>query len=230
MAPFLVRFKLRRVAAVLLMALSSCASADIDDEFHKWSYRIRGWPYAAELTYISRDLIGQWLVAEHSSDTRERIITLRQTIQKHGYFVYFVHLQGYDNGNVATWTMSPTSRTAYLQITERSPTKYYPVAYSGNLDSPMSGRNDYYGVLVFKTPADEFAFQSVTIEVTRGPWRERCPNHDPRPCSSETKSLPFAFHPNGVPSANRGSSLSGSDILGVLRLVLPILRALPARL
>jgi len=211
------------------MALSTSASADVDDEFRKWSYRIRGWPYTAELTHISKDLISNWLAAEKSSDARERIITLRETIKKHGYFVYFIHFKGHDNGNKVTWSMSLASRTAYLQITEPAPKKYYPVAYSGNLDSPMTGYNDYYGVLVFKTPADEFSFQSVTIDVTRGAWRERCPNHSPEPCSSETKSLPFAFHPNGVPSDNQGSSLSVADIVGVLRLVLPILRALPAR-
>lgn len=208
-----------------LMAWLPCdqAIAGIQDSFRRWTYQIEDYGYFAKLTYVSNDLLDEWYSGETSPEARKRIDTLRNTVAEGGVSVYLIHFEG---RGTSSWTLSPVRQNSYVQIVEQSPQKYSPVAYSGNLDDGMSGKNDFYGVLVFKLPPEEFSHQVVTLTVTRTRLRGGLCGPNSRPqdwnCAPETRPLQFAFKPDGVATKNRGSTGNTVDIISMLKLALQI--------
>ncbi len=204
------------------------AHADLEDTYRQWTYSVRAQFSQAEVTYIAPDLIDEWLANEKSPTAVARIKTLKETIAKHGYYVYFIHFKAHAGYG---FSMAPVNQKVYLNITERTPTRYYPVAYSGNLDGEMIFDHDYYGVVAFELPQDEFAFQTLTIDFTRTPKHQLsrpCRNCSDNPwCCPAQALLPFSFAPNGAPKANRGGSVSADTVVGILKSVLQIVTRLP---
>jgi hypothetical protein len=203
------------------------AQADLGNVYRKWTYTTDFGQLRTRATFISTDLIDEWLAHEKSPAALERIRTLKETIGKNGYYVYLLHFHNLQGG--FDFSISPVRQRTYVQITERSPEKYAPVAYSGNLDGSMAFGQDYYGVVAFKLPIDEFAFQTLAVDVARSSNipRKACRDcSDYAWCCPQTVPLRFSFHPNGAPEKHQASSIGTGDILGMLKIALQIVRFL----
>lgn len=206
------------------------AYANLEDVFKKWTYTqdIKG--VKVDVSYVSNDLINEWLKHEKSQTIIERVNALRKSIDTHGYYVYVVHLK---LGKTYKISINTVKNNVKLNVTEKTQRDYYPVAYSGNLNAEMSPKRDYYGVIVFNTPFDEYSFQALSVDMlmTNVKYNEVCLGRGAtcrsnRVCCKHKETLQFAFLPTGVPNKNQPSSANLNDILGILKVAVQIIKLL----
>ena len=130
--------------------LNVSASDSLSDELWKWTYSHK--PHRSfrppdtrtriYLTYISDEILDAWS-KEETETIKKRISTLRKTIKEKKIALYLMRIDKYFPGYHDAIDLRNLKQQIYLQITEATNKKYYPVAVSQNLVNFLKTKQNY---------------------------------------------------------------------------------------